>query len=147
MRVASLNMRQLLSKCPSGLCLNTSSPHACRRCCVPGRTSFPIETYLVGVSYTSVCGRVEAYQVGKPSGYSQVHSSGTDGIIVAYGTPERIIWTFVAEGIHQSFSKVCPCFALPERARAPSEFISDHYFCDTAIVSEAKNNVFYKENP
>jgi len=67
MRVANLDMSRASSLCPSGLCLNTASPHTCRRCSIHGVvSSVPLVTYNVGVSYSKVCGRLIAYQVGSP---------------------------------------------------------------------------------
>ena len=147
MRVVSLDMRQPFSECPSSLCLNTNVPRTCRRCYVPGKSIFPIETYPVGVSYSSVCGRVLAYQVGNPNGYSSYYSNGVDGIIVTRGKAEKMIWTFVAAlqmKNRMGQSSMCPCINSSDaRISKPPDYISDYYFCDTAAW-EAKRSTFYK---
>ena len=71
MRVVSLDLRQPSSKCPSGLCLNTSTPHTCRRCGFHDTKTYSLKssvTYDVGVSYSHVCGKVIGYHVGSPEG-------------------------------------------------------------------------------
>ena len=68
MRVTSLDMSQPSSKCPSSLCLKTTTPHTCRRC-YNDAEKVPWATYDVGVTYSHVCGRIIAYQVGRPDGY------------------------------------------------------------------------------
>ena len=96
MRVTSLDMKEASAKCPSSLCLNTTTPCTCRRCYAPGIINFAAETYQVGVSYSNVCGRLIAYQIGTPNAYSSVHTLGVDGVSLTYGNPEENIWTFIA---------------------------------------------------
>ena len=150
MRVASLDMNQPSSECPSNLCLYTTAPRTCRRCYGPGKKVPPVENYRVGISYSDVCGRVIAYQVGKPNAYHSRLSNGVDGITLTYGAPEVYIWTFVAathENYYRYIHNACPCLNLSDHnIPEPPEFISNNYFCDTA-ASMTKKGVFYKKNP
>ena len=147
MRVTSLDMKESSAKCPSSLCLNATAPRTCRRCYTPGKINFAAETYQVGVSYSSVCGRLIAFQVGRPNAYSLNFSLGVDGISLTYGSPERNIWTFIAAEYNWP-SSTCPCI-IPNSIKvpAPPDFISNHYFCDTALNVSSEKAEFYSENP
>ena len=149
-RVTGLDMTQPSSECPSNLCLNTTAPRTCRRCFGPGKITPPVEKYHVGISYSNVCGRVIAYQVGKPNAYSSRRSNGVDGITLTYGAPKVHIWTFVAAAqgkYYRYIHNACPCLNLSDHNIAePPEFISNHYFCDTAALW-TKPGVYYKRNP
>ena len=147
MRVTSLDMKQPSSKCPSSLCLNTTTPHTCRRC-YDYAEKVPWATYDVGVTYSRVCGRIIAYQVGTPNGYRSAYQNGFDGIALTHGSPEYNIWSFVAalEENYTCAKYVCPCINPNDHNIAmPPPFIGNSYFCDTA-TSKAKNEVFYSEN-
>ena len=136
MRVTSLDMRQPSSQCPSGLCLNTTTPRTCRRCYNRDQiSSRPFVTYHVGVSYSRVCGRLLAYQVGSPDGFSQYFSNIFDGIGLTYG--EKNIWSFVValqEDSRRKPNSVCPCTnPRDNNIPKPPSFVGNHYFCDTGI--------------
>ena len=147
MRVTSLDMKEESAKCPSSLCLNTTTPRTCRRCYTPGIINFVAETYQVGVSYSNVCGRLIAYQIGMPNAYSSVHTLGVDGVSLTYGNPEENIWTFIAANSDYA-SNMCQCIKPSiKRILAPPAFISNHYFCDTALSVSARKAEFYSENP
>ena len=98
MRVTSLDMRQPSSNCPSSLCLVTSRrhPRTCRKCSSSQPYSVPTETYHIGVSYTHVCGRIKAYQIGTTDG---LNAHPFDGISLSHDYPEFFIWVFVAIGM------------------------------------------------
>ena len=93
MRVTNLDMRQASSKCPSSLCLDTSDrhPRTCRRCFDYKTHSVPSELFHVGVTYTHVCGKIKAYQVGTTDGYGSLISNIYDGISFSYGCREILI--------------------------------------------------------
>ena len=154
MRVASLDMRQPSSKCPSGLCLNTSTPRTCRRCGFRDTKTYSLKssvTYDVGVSYSHVCGKVIGYQVGSTDGYSSAYSNKVDGMSLTNGVPGANIWTFVAanEWNYCYPETVCPCMnPTDRRIKAPPSFIGDYYFCDTAPQRQTNRvSTFYRENP
>ena len=64
MRVAELNMTDTSQQCPNGLVERDSS--GTRRCEIDDFSSgcFPTMYSTLNVSYTKVCGRITAYQVG-----------------------------------------------------------------------------------
>ena len=139
MRVTSLDKRQASSKCPSSLCLLQTVPiRSCGRCNGSPILFVSSQTYLAGVSYSHVCGRITAYQLGSPDSYSTLYSNRFDGISITYGSPEIFIWTFLAA----CHGTACQC-ADPSNAKinGPPPFIGDHYFCET--VQEATNGIAY----
>ena len=146
MRVTSIDMRQPSSMCPSSLCLDTTT-RTCRRC----RNNYanPKETYDVGVTYSHVCGRVIAYQVGKPSGYKSSFQRQFHGVSIFFTSPKVSIWSFVAASqvTYESTKNVCPCInPNDDKLLPPSAYVGSHYFCDTA-TSTAQPGVFYSKNP
>ena len=104
MRVTSLDMKQPSFMCPSSLCLDATTHRTCRRCYNDDddddddddAKKVSKEKYNVGVTYSRVCGRIIAYQVGRPDSYTSASTKGFDGIALTYGSPEYNIWSFVA---------------------------------------------------
>ena len=158
MRVASINMNDTSTTCPSGL-KNLTSP---RRVCGsvgdrPGCSSavFPLH----GIEYTGVCGKIIGYQKGAPDAFhrssntdhSTVDSNYVDGISITNGqSPRKHIWTF-ATALHEHNSvkmSVCPCTNTRNSPPpAVPSFIGNDYFCDTGSADEADVNSFYSEDP
>ena len=151
MRVTGLDMKQASSQCPSNLCLNPTPRHTCMRCTIPGKIPpFPLVTYHVGISYSKVCGRLIAYQVGTPDAFSPYFSIGLDGIMLTCGRSEMNIWSFTAAwGETYSFpDRVCPCInPVDYNIPMPPSFIGNHYFCDTGKVDSDELPTFYLQDP
>ena len=119
MRVAYLNMTNTSHQCPSGLRQRTDSGV---RTCAPYSDSATCSSVLLepnGFHYSSVCGRIKAYQVSTLDGF-QTRSIDTyyvDGVSLTHGRSTRHhIWTF--SGRHH-----CPCGPAPA-------FVGNDYFCD-----------------
>ena len=149
MRVTSLNMKQAYSQCPSSLCLNSTIRRTCRMCSYSGG-SCPLQSYPVGVSYSKVCGRVIAYQIGSPDAYSQFAGLGLDGVSLTYGTPSVNIWTFYAanQENYNSSKNTCPCMNPDDHnIISPPESIGNHYFCDTAPINVNDHPKFHMKDP
>ena len=151
MRVTSLDMRQPSSQCPSGLCLNTAMPRTCRRCNNRDQIyRFPLVTYHVGVSYSKVCGRLIAYQVGATDGFNSQLDVGFDGITIMYGAPLKMIWGFVValsrnENVWNYFPlNICPCMNPKNKRISPPLYLGNQYFCDAGSVARiTRPTVFY----
>ena len=112
MRVASLDMRDNSSQCPSGLrqgdscnpertCeIGTNSPTG--KCSSNSYTSH-------GLHYSHVCGMIRAYQVRSPDAFAHhgrqvplnISSNYVDGVSLTHGVPHsrKHIWTFAAGGL------------------------------------------------
>ena len=153
MRVTSLNMRQASSKCPSSLCLLQTIPiRSCGRCNGSPTPLVSSQTYLAGVSYLHVCGRIRAYQFGTPDAYSTLNSDRFDGISISYGIPEIFIWIFLAaynDKNDHAYNNTCPCAdSSNTEINDPPPFIGNHYFCETVQAATSGNSyVFVLENP
>ena len=116
-RITSLDMREASTQCPSGLCLFQEFPHTCRMC---SKLCYH-EIYEVGITYSKVCGRVIAYQIGSPDACSPDYSNSFDGIILTYGDSDAIIWVFFAalEEKYSHFKYVCTCINPRDRRIPP----------------------------
>ena len=145
MRVASVNMTDPSSTCPSGL--RTISEDNRRLCAMDidgvGCSSavLPVE----GVQYSQVCGKIIGYQQKSPdafhrfiSGQTTIDSNYVDGISLTHGSsPREHIWTFAA-ALQEDISDpayhrfLCPCANVNNPApTAPPSFVGYDYFCDT----------------
>ena len=90
------------------------------------------------MSYSRVCGRITAYQVGSTNAFlnyyldlaTSIDSNYLTGVSLTQGTPRQHIWTFAAAldktGNAQS-GKHCPC---QFNSCVPPPFVGDDYFCD-----------------
>ena len=118
-RVAELNMTDSSHQCPCDLTLRTESDSNIRACVTAstaGCVSIPID---IPYSYSRVCGRVIAYQVGATNAFHHPGSSSdtiddiyVDGVSLTHGNPRQHIWTFAAglrESMAMNAESTCPC--------------------------------------
>ena len=137
MRVAELNMTDTRQQCPGGLVENNEA--GIRHCRIQGNSC--VAQYFLGRQfYSSVCGRITAYQVGSTNAFRRyyqnsantVHSHYVDGISLTHGNYfyQNLghIWTFAAalDKQHDNMDSKCPC--LFDRGLPP--FVGEDYFCD-----------------
>ena len=155
MRVASIDMTDSISTCPSGLDTIVEGSHTlCSRNTDTGCSStvFPVE----GVQYSRVCGKIIGYQQGTPdaflrfiSGQNTTDSNYVGGISLTHGSPRKHVWTFVA-ALHEYNSHsnyVCPCTnTLNNPPPAVPPFVGQDYFCDTGSENNHQN-IFYANDP
>ena len=108
MRLASIDITDISSNCPSGLRTITSP----RRLCAKNNDGagcssvvFPVQ----GVQYSRVCGKINGYQMKSTDafypydhrGQTTIDSHYVDGISLTHGTsPHKHIWTFAA-AVHE----------------------------------------------
>ena len=152
MRVAELDMTVDGSSCPVDLCLNSDAPRTCRIC--GSSASCSSSTFSTVLSYSRVCGRIKAYQIGAPDAFTAagpIGSSYVDGISLTYGSPKQHLWTFVAAlNEDDSYpSSKCPCsnIALVNQTSYPPSFVGENYFCDTAVSTLNYNRALYSSDP
>ena len=156
MRLASIDMTDTSSNCPSGLRTLTSPHRLCAKNNGAGCSSvvFPVQ----GVQYSRVCGKIIGYQDGSPDGFrpyiefgqTTIDSGYVDGISLTHGTnPREHIWTFVA-ALHEYNSRrdlVCPCTNTRNSPPpAVPEFVGSDYFCDTGSENHFQF-IFYGADP
>ena len=158
MRVASINMNDTSSTCPSGL-MNLTSP---RRLCAINTNGagcsfvmFPLK----GIQYSQMCGKVIGYQDGSTdafrryiSGQNTIDCNYVDGISITHGqSPRNHIWTLVAANHEENIepSNGCPCSNTRNTPPPPSVpgFVGDDYFCDTGSANLRQHNTFYGDDP
>ena len=141
-RVAYLDMSDPSATCPSNWTIH-NSPRGCGRTAPDAHTCDSAIVPAGGVSYSSVCGRILAYQRGTTDafvhfGRTSIDSAYVDGISVTHGPSgsREHIWTFAAALYEQDSTyqtvNACPCtntqYTWPHQV--PS-FIQNNYFCDT----------------
>ena len=162
-RVAYLNMSDPNQQCPSNWTLTTSPVRGC------GRSSAGFDTCdssfypVYGRTYSSVCGRVLAYQRGVGAGFYVALVTGrntTDaayvsGVSVTHGPAgsRQHIWTFAATLNEQDRTYNggfnCPCTNtnVTWPYQVPS-FIGNDYFCDTGNRGPGYSSyIYYPDDP
>ena len=162
LRVANLDMRDPTETCPIGFKAivpedGTSSRYCTRR--GQGCTSHYYQ--LHGYNYQTICGKVIAFQGGKPDAFfpsasrprKTIDQVYVDGVSITHGmSPRQHIWTF-AVAMHEDASlltHICPC-TNRENIHINNmyipDFVGEDYFCDTGSTSMAVPGVFYGDKP
>ncbi|CAI8023300.1 hypothetical protein GBAR_LOCUS13614 [Geodia barretti] len=157
MRVASIDMTDTSSTCPSGLRTLTSPRRLCARN-IEVRGCSSVVLPVQGVEYSQVCGKIIGYQDKTPDGFHQriighntIESYYVDGISITHGdNPRKHIWTFVA-ALHEDDTipnSVCPCTNTRNTPPPPDvpSFVGNDYFCDTGSENFYKY-IFYGDDP
>ena len=134
-RIAYLDMTNPSHSCPPAWREITSPKRTCaRRTDGSGCDSavFPAN----GDRYSRVCGRIRAYQCGRPEAFNTGSSSISgghyvDGVSITHSNPRQHVWSF-AVGLYESQSggRACPCSSGYSGDVVPS-FVGSDYFCDT----------------
>ena len=158
MRVASIDMTDPSSTCPSGLRTIFEGSHRLCALNINGAgcssTVLPVE----GVQYSQVCGKIIGYQQKTPDAFGPYIDRGqttidhyyVDGISITYGnSPRKHIWTFTAAAHEYNSHRdsVCPC--TNTRNSPPPEvppFVGQDYFCDTGSENQVQY-IFYANVP
>ena len=141
-RVAELDvMRNSSHQCPSGFTQhNTPNIYVyvvrtCRRMESSGGCSSV--TINIPYSYSRVCGKVIAHQVGTTNAFAQrsnptLEDDYVDGVSLTHGEPRQHVWTFAAglqeDGSAHSVS-TCPC-TTNSGTIGPPNFVGNDYFCE-----------------
>ena len=158
-RIAHLNMSDPDQQCPSNWRLITTPVRAC------GRTSSACDSAVFpsnGASYSGVCGRINAFQLGTTDGFWNsvaglnpgVEGPYLDGVSLTHGAAgsRQHIWTFVV-AFSEPFPALnpvyfCPCSYTNSNwpYQIPS-FIGNNYFCDTGNPGPGINAQVFRDNP
>ncbi len=144
-RVVYLNMTSPSATCPSSWTTHRS-PRGCGRTAPHAYTCDSAIFPIGGVSYSSVCGRILAYQRGTTDaffnsvrgGQASIDSPYVDGISVTHGPvgSRQHIWSFAAaiyeedRSYQTSWNCACTNTQYNWPYQLPS-FIQNNYFCDT----------------
>ena len=102
-----------------------------------------IELSTSNIQYSTVCGRITAYQVGSPDDFiisNDINSAYVDGVSLTHGTSRQHIWTFAAAF---RMNRICDdCRNEPRPASVGSDF-----FCDSGNPSDGTVGGFHSDNP
>ena len=143
-RVVDLDMASSrCTNCPAGWQLTSYIRRTCGRRQNGYRTcdsaSFPVQ----GGEYSSVCGRIIAYQWGCPDGFrpyndryvNNIDGAYASGVSLTYGYPRQHIWTFAAGGTENNPSEtwVCPCDHDDVSSIQVPWFVGTSYFCESGV--------------
>lgn len=159
LRVAQFNMKDPTHNCPSGF--KTTTPAAStNRYCTRNNDGCSSHFYSIyGYEYQIICGKVIAYQEGKPDAFFPSANSDktiddvyVDGVSITHGaSPRKHVWTF-AVAMHEELSfmrHLCPC----TNTRSPQSgkisipsFVGEDYFCDTGCSSTAVPAQLYEDD-
>lgn len=104
--------------------------------------SCPGTSFATGQQYSSVCGRINGYQVGSMDAFSggavgqTIDSYYVYGVSVTHGSgPRNHIWTLAAGLSEGGFSNQrvnCPCSDLTNPANQfPPSFVGNNYYCES----------------
>ena len=142
--LSSLNMTNTTQQCPPALKYMSS---AGLRVCNKGVASVCVSLIVstLGLSYQTVCGKVEGYQIGSDDGFgttsTSIDSTYVDGVSITYGTsPRRHIWTYAIGLLQGSHTKSCPCAPT---GKAPPSFVGSNYYCESGNPGSSWSNVLY----
>ena len=148
MRVSFLDMTNSSRQCPSGLMERNDPPNI--RTCVRNEASggcSSVELSTVNIQYSTVCGKITAYQVGSTDDFrviinDNINSAYVDGVSLTHGNTRQHIWTFAAAG---RMDRTCDdCRDEPRPASVGSDF-----FCDSGNPRSSTDisNTFHSDNP
>ena len=160
-RAVFLNMSDTSQSCPSAWNLVTTPVRSCGRTASLDDVCDSI-SYPISRSYSSVCGRIIAYQVGHASGFfnaligghNRIDEAYLDGVSLTHGPQgSRVhIWSFVGSTYEQSTSYrtdiTCPCSntQITWSRQIPS-FINNNYFCDTGNPGPSTSHTAFYNDP
>ena len=140
-RVAYLNMSDPNQQCPSNWTLTTTPVRGCGRSSTGYHTCDSVFYPVNGRTYSSVCGRVNAYQFAIGSAFSNqrnnIEVDYVSGVSITHGLrgSRQHIWTFAAalgDNCTDNIRFLCPCsnVNLNWPYQVPS-FIGNDYFCES----------------
>ena len=144
-RIAYLNMTDPNQQCPQAWREVSSPKRTCRRTSSRCESEY-FNTY--SINYTSVCGRVVAYQYGSTDAFGSylnghvspntIDNAYIDGISITHGqSPKQHIWTF-ASALKKVFSSgtsdrdICACTDTSYNwPYITPSWVGNDYFCDS----------------
>ena len=155
MRVVEVDFNDSSNACPTGFREDIDSN--VRTCVIEsdsGGCSSTTEYSTSDVTYSRVCGKVIAYQLGTTEAFARlivisplvVSSLYLDGISLTHGNLTEHIWSFamgVTEDRTDRFG--CPC-NVGSTISVMNTFVGMDYFCDSAAQSIA-SGMRYPDNP
>ena len=139
-RAVYLNMTDLNTTCPEGWTETGYSKRTCGKTNTARRTCDSVTFPVSGGEYSHVCGRIRAYQYGRPTGFrgasiglNSINQAYFAGVAVMHGSPRQHIWTFAAGTTenYTDYAYSCPCDGGSQTI--PS-FVGEDYFCESGYI-------------
>ena len=162
-RAVYLNMSDPNQQCPSNWTLITTPIRGCGRRATGVAVCDSVTYSVYGRSYSSVCGRILAYQRGWAGAFLFAIYGNLNTIVTAYlsgvslthgpAGSRQHIWSFVGADYEQNpnyhTDGNCPCtntnVSWPHQV---PPFINNDYFCDTGNSGPGTNySVYYTDDP
>ena len=150
-------------QCPSNWTLITTPIRGCGRRATGSRQCDSVTYSVLGRSYSSVCGRILAYQTGQAVGFlhafrnnlNTIDTAYLSGVSLTHGPAEtrQHIWSFVGAWYEQDPNYLtyvnCPCtntnVSWPHQV---PPFINNDYFCDTGNPGPGISyTTYYTDDP
>ena len=154
-RVAYLDMTDPDTTCPSGWReMTRDSKRTCDRFSTSSLICDSVFFHVSGGAYTTVCGRIRAYQFGSTDAFESYHDGQAttidepyvSGVSLTHGSPRQHIWTFAA-GITEANHRredACPCDDTVTISIPP--FVGEDYFCESGTNSGSSSG-FHPYDP
>ena len=162
-RAVYLNMSDPNQQCPSNWTLNTTPIRGCGRRATGARQCDSVTYSVHGHFYSSVCGRILAYQRGYARAFynaiiyniNTIDEAYLSGASLTHGPAgsRQHIWSFVGAMYEQRPGNptvlTCPCiFTNVYWPHQVPSFINNDYFCDTGNPGPGTNNHrLYTDDP
>ena len=150
-RVAFLNMTDPSQSCPSAW-RESSYGSGIRVCGLPLSSDNMCHSVFYsagGRTFTSVCGRVIGYQVGRPDAFDgggSINQAYVEGVSITHGSPRSHIWTYAADSSETGSSTYCPCDN--GSSSSPPSFVGNNYYCESGNPnSSATESFLYASDP
>ena len=136
LQIANFDSRDQSTECPSpwerisDFCRQMNTAAGCA-----------VATFLTGVEYGKVCGRIIGFAAGTPDSFN-AHGAATetdgisliDGVTITHSSPIQHIWTLSASrdtAVGSEFT--CPCNTAAPANSGAVGFAGANYFCDTTF--------------
>ena len=155
-QVGHLDMTDSSQSCPSAWdIINTANVRGCGRRQTSGGSCDSVFYSTRGMQYSKVCGRIIAYQFGRPEGFIQrinnISSYYIHGVSLTHGLPRKHVWSFVnaIDETSNSTSFLCPCMLSNSSAwpHSTPSFVGNDYFCATGTRNSPNPSQLYIHNP
>ncbi len=151
-QVGHLNMTNSSQSCPPAWdTINTTNVRGCGL--RHARSCDSVFYSTGGLKYSEVCGRIIAYQYGRPeafyTGTDDINSYYIHGVSLTHGLPRKHVWTFVnARDETADPLFLCPCMLSNSSTWTYSipSFVENNYFC-AAATRNKPNRQLYTDNP
>ena len=150
-KVGYLDMSDPTQSCPASW-MKFYTPRATCGKKTSGTTCDSVAIGTAGSTYSTVCGRFRAYQVGSTDAFGRCGLSASnprignyispntiedpyvDGISITYGSPgqRHHVFTYAA-GVYENSAVIAQCNCPCAQGTAPPPFVGSDYYCESGV--------------